>query len=151
MGKIIRNGINYGGTYEDATSVNYDNSASGLEARTVQEAVDEVVENLENSKIGFIGSLIKNLTYEECCVTGADALMDNYYIATENCWIMYSFNIKADSFYRINVNGVTITADSIHERNKYSSHFIPLKKGQKICFQFSEEPHEFLCRLLRME
>lgn len=46
MGKIIRNGINYGGTYEDATSVNYDGTASGLEARTVQEAVDELSDSL---------------------------------------------------------------------------------------------------------
>lgn len=50
MGKIIRNGINYGGTYEDATSVNYDGTASGLEARTVQEAVDEVKETVDEVK-----------------------------------------------------------------------------------------------------
>lgn len=46
MGKIIRNGIKYSGTYDDATSVNYDNSISGLTARTVQEGIDELSESL---------------------------------------------------------------------------------------------------------
>lgn len=42
MGKIIRNGIEYSGSYDDATSVNYDNSVSGLKANTVQEGIDEL-------------------------------------------------------------------------------------------------------------
>ena len=42
MGKIIQNGIEYSGTYSNATSINYDSSASGLNAKTVQEAVDEL-------------------------------------------------------------------------------------------------------------
>lgn len=49
MGKIIRNGIEYGGTYDSATSVNYDNSVSGLNARTVQEGIDELNESLPQS------------------------------------------------------------------------------------------------------
>lgn len=47
MGKIIRNGIEYGGTYDSATSVNYDNSVSGLNARTVQEGIDQLNESLD--------------------------------------------------------------------------------------------------------
>ena len=46
MGKIIRNGIEFSGACEDATAVNYNNSLSGLEAQTVQEAVDEVSNSL---------------------------------------------------------------------------------------------------------
>lgn len=46
MGKIIRNGIEYGGTSDSATSVNYDNSVSGLNARTVQEGIDQLNESL---------------------------------------------------------------------------------------------------------
>ena len=42
MGKIIQNGIEYSGTYSNATSINYDSSVSGLNAKTVQEAVDEL-------------------------------------------------------------------------------------------------------------
>ena len=53
MGKIIRNGINYGGTYDSATSVNYDNSNSGLNAHTVQEGIDEVVDSLKEKRIEF--------------------------------------------------------------------------------------------------
>ena len=70
MGKIIRNGINYGGTYEDATSVNYDGAASGLEARTVQEAVDEVQGNVDalNGSLGkfvLLGKITGNSSTEE--------------------------------------------------------------------------------------
>jgi hypothetical protein len=60
MGKIIRNGINYSGTCDNATNINYDNSISGLNARTAQEAIDElsessmtssdVVDNLESDR-----------------------------------------------------------------------------------------------------
>lgn len=42
MGKIIRNGIEYGGTSDSANNVNYDNSVSGMNARTVQEGIDEL-------------------------------------------------------------------------------------------------------------
>ena len=61
MGKIIRNGINYGGTYEDATSVNYDNSNSGLDAHTIQEAIDEVQDDLSSliSKFKFSNSIYR--------------------------------------------------------------------------------------------
>ena len=46
MGRIIRNGIEYGSGNENATNINYDNSLSGLEATTVQEAIDKVSNNL---------------------------------------------------------------------------------------------------------
>ena len=49
MGKIIQNGIEYSGTYSNATSINYDGSVSGLNAKTVQEGIDE----LSNSLGGF--------------------------------------------------------------------------------------------------
>ena len=42
MGKIIQNGIEYSGTYSNATSINYDGSVSGLSAKTVQEAIDKI-------------------------------------------------------------------------------------------------------------
>ena len=50
MGKIIQNGIEYSGTYSNATSINYDGSASGLSAKTVQEAVDELAAGSSNGK-----------------------------------------------------------------------------------------------------
>lgn len=55
MGKIIRNGIEYSGTYDDANSVNYDNSVSGLDARTVQEGIDQLNSNLGGLRFGYDG------------------------------------------------------------------------------------------------
>lgn len=46
MGKIIRNGIKYSGTTDSANKINYDNSLSGLEAKTAQEAIDELSDSL---------------------------------------------------------------------------------------------------------
>ena len=64
MGVIIRNGIEYSGAgmggVENATAVNYDNSLSGLEAQTVQEAVDELNESLGG--INFITEDGKGIT-----------------------------------------------------------------------------------------
>ena len=55
MGKIIRNGIEFSGACEDATAINYNNSLSGLEAQTVQEAVDELNESLGGLRFGVDG------------------------------------------------------------------------------------------------
>ena len=47
MGRIIRNGIEYGSGNENATNINYDGAVSGLEATTVQAAVDELNNSLQ--------------------------------------------------------------------------------------------------------
>ena len=55
MGKIIRNGISFSGAVIDtANNINYDNSISGLEAKTTQEAIDEINETVEeiNENLG---------------------------------------------------------------------------------------------------
>lgn len=46
MGKIIRNGVEFSGTLDNAANVNYNNELSGMEATTVQEAIDEITESL---------------------------------------------------------------------------------------------------------
>ena len=48
MGKIIRNGVEFSGTLDNAANVNYNNELSGMEATTVQEAIDEINESLAN-------------------------------------------------------------------------------------------------------
>jgi hypothetical protein len=56
MGKIIRNGIEFSGTSDSANNINYDNSVSGLEARTAQEAIDTLSDSLtasDNLKFQF--------------------------------------------------------------------------------------------------
>ena len=63
MGKIIQNGIEYSGTYSNATSINYDSSASGLNAKTMQEAVDEIHENLEWKLAGTTVGTAEAITY----------------------------------------------------------------------------------------
>lgn len=55
MGKIIRNGIEFSGTSDSANNINYDNSVSGLEARTAQEAIDTLSVSLGGLKFGTDG------------------------------------------------------------------------------------------------
>lgn len=45
MGKIVRNGVTYGGSSTSAENVAYDNTDSGLEAVVVQDAIDELKAN----------------------------------------------------------------------------------------------------------
>ena len=60
MGRIIRNGIEYGSGNENATNINYDGTVSGLEATTVQEAVDKVSESLNpNIVYSYDGIIMK--------------------------------------------------------------------------------------------
>ena len=54
MGRIIRNGVEYGSGNENATNINYDGSVSGLEATTVQAAVDEVVSGLGGIEFAIV-------------------------------------------------------------------------------------------------
>ena len=54
MGRIIRNGIEYGSGNENATNINYDGSVSGLEATTVQEAIDEMAESLGGIEFAIV-------------------------------------------------------------------------------------------------
>lgn len=45
MPKIIKNGVTYIGTSDNAAAVSYDNTSSGLTATDVQSAIDEVVDD----------------------------------------------------------------------------------------------------------
>lgn len=47
MPKIIKNGVTYIGTSDNAAAVSYDNTSSGLTATNVQGAIDEVAEAVD--------------------------------------------------------------------------------------------------------
>lgn len=53
MGKIIRNGIEFSGTRDTANNINYDNTLSGLNAATAQEAIDELSADLGKDENGM--------------------------------------------------------------------------------------------------
>ena len=65
MGKIYKNGIQYSGTTDAATNINYDNSKGAIKAGNVQGAIDEIMETTSQSR---------NLTQAEY-----DALPDTKY------------------------------------------------------------------------
>lgn len=50
MGKIIKNGIAYGGTSSSAGNISYDNTSSGLTSSTVQNAITELKSLFDNSE-----------------------------------------------------------------------------------------------------
>ena len=49
MGRIIKNGVPYGGSGNKAQNISYDNSGSGLNAGNVQAAVDELTNVVDES------------------------------------------------------------------------------------------------------
>ena len=113
MGKIIRNGINYGGTYDSATSVNYDNSNSGLNAHTVQEGIDEVQGNVEalNESLACGKTTLK---YSSVYVLNASITFDTP-MATDNISVVAIPIMTSGKIYNrqielvsVNRNGCTL-------------------------------------------
>ena len=50
LGKIYKNGIQYSGTTDAATNINYDNSKGAIRAGNVQGAIDEIMETTSQSR-----------------------------------------------------------------------------------------------------
>ena len=42
LGKIVKNGVTYSGSSDNADNVKYNNNASNLDATNVQEAIDKL-------------------------------------------------------------------------------------------------------------
>lgn len=53
MGKIMMNNVPYASTYDNATSVKYDNTKSQLGATNVQDAIDELVDNQYKTNVNL--------------------------------------------------------------------------------------------------
>lgn len=69
MGKIIRNEIIYGGSADNANSVVYDNTLSGLSSTNVQDAIDEVDASVDS--LSTTVSAITNSTYSVYAIGAA--------------------------------------------------------------------------------
>ena len=50
LGKIYKNGMQYSGTTDAATNINYDNSKGAIKAGNVQGAIDEIMETTSQSR-----------------------------------------------------------------------------------------------------
>lgn len=94
MGKIIRNGIEFSSTSDTADNINYNNSQSGLEAMTAQEAIDEVNENVSTLTESLNNYVAKSkqaaVLYQGNCGTDdnvplADYLYNYNFIRLELC------------------------------------------------------------------
>ena len=100
MGKIVRNGINFSGTSDSANTINYNNSVSGLEARTVQEAVDELNGSLEWNKLNEVLGVtlinISELEFKEIHIKCT-------FPATSGTLLAYVFNILKNELTDENV------------------------------------------------
>lgn len=69
MPKIIKNGVTYIGTSDNAAAVSYDNTSSGLTATNAQGAIDELATLGAYEAVGTTSSnpiTCANSTYTEC-------------------------------------------------------------------------------------
>lgn len=89
MGKIIRNGITYGGSSTIAGNVSYDNTTSGLTSVTVQNAITELKSLFDNSEH------IRMVVVEELPVI-ADAQDNVVYLIDEDESGVYEMYIVAE-------------------------------------------------------
>lgn len=64
MPKIIKNGVTYIGTSDNAAAVSYDNTLSGLNATNVQGAIDSIVKDLlkDYVKVKYVDVRCSSLT-----------------------------------------------------------------------------------------
>lgn len=129
MGKIMRNGNKYScASPNNAQSVVYDNTTSGLEAENTKEAIDELSskideqnENLGNSRIGFIDTT--NIIFQSDNITS--------YTATQNCWFYAIIYNNASTYTQVFIDGVVVNRFYTNGGDDTCS-LIPLKKGQTI-------------------
>ena len=62
MGKIVKNGVTYSGSSDNADNVKYNNNVSNLDATNVQEAIDKLDESIDtlNGKLNYKHMSIKD-------------------------------------------------------------------------------------------
>ena len=80
MGKIIRNGISYGGSSSSAGNISYDNTGSGLASMTVQNAITELKNMVDNTDLIYQSFNVATTAW--VANTDSSTNMDYPYIAT---------------------------------------------------------------------
>ena len=60
MGKIVKNGVTYSGSSDNADNVKYNNNVSNLDATNVQEAIDKLDESVDTLNSNLNSSLVWN-------------------------------------------------------------------------------------------
>lgn len=88
MGKIIKNGVSYGGSSTSAGNVSYDNTSTGLQSTTVQNAIAEL-KTLQNGNISF--SIVNELPSAASAETNIIYLIDTN---NNNMFEMWAIVIK---------------------------------------------------------
>ena len=128
MGKIIRNGVEFSGTLDNAANVNYNNELSGMEATTVQEAIDEVCGSLTNENV-----------WNTTPVFQSQVSVDYTYIATEDCLVVYQLYSYGE-ISRFLVNGIVravVGGGTATTNQRMNANSIVLHKGDTISFTAS--------------
>ena len=88
MGKIIKNGVPYGGSSTSAGNISYDNTSTGLQSTTVQNAIAEL-KTLQNGNISF--SIVNELPSAASAETNIIYLIDTN---NNNMFEMWAIVIK---------------------------------------------------------
>lgn len=96
LGKIVKNGVTYSGSSDNADNVKYNNNASNLDATNVQEAIDKLDESVDtlNSKIENNLSDINKYSDEEIAI---GTWLDNKTIYRK-CYLFDNMNFSSSGF-----------------------------------------------------
>lgn len=88
LGKIVKNGVTYSGSSDNADNVKYNNNASNLDATNVQEAIDKLDESVDtlNSNLDKKNAW-SYVEYTGIKQTNANDIVANTWIKVNDCYI----------------------------------------------------------------
>ena len=106
MGKIVKNGVTYSSSSDNADNVKYNNNVSNLDATNVQEAIDKLDESVD--------TLNSNLTQTEAKVNNVDERLT----AENNMPFRFAFDTNSGKYGYITESGGADTFNPFNSFNK---------------------------------
>ena len=91
MGKIVKNGVTYSGSSDNADNVKYNNNVSNLDATNVQEAIDKLDESVDTLNGRLTQSFVE---HEVGIYIDESGISHKMYEKTVNCGALPDNSIK---------------------------------------------------------
>ena len=111
MGKIVKNGVTYSGSSDNADNVKYNNNVSNLDATNVQEAIDKLDESVDTLN----GKLTKAFPTDNAIHSLDDKIRIAMYAGglalqlsideSKDYYVMLSFDQSGFAYIRNDANG----------------------------------------------
>ena len=145
LGKIVKNGVTYSGSSDNADNVKYNNNASNLDATNVQEAIDKLDESVDTLNSNLGGFSFKTTSGKKQVSTDGGKTWSNFSSGAELLWTnpapANSFPAQTLSIDLSNYDGVFIISKGYSTESSYApvKIFIPKDGKAHICLGNQDE------------